>query len=281
MTTRTQEEKKLLLLLILLIHFAYKGGIGKSLWTMLNIFVISLYCKKQSMTIFDADLGVKTTTTLHEKLYEVRVDVSASEDRSRLYEMDVIFDEFSKKQVVIMDTNAGAVTPLGYYWGETGHDVAQELGVTPIGLQPVVRSKESFLEAIDAIERFSKDFHLIIGKNLNGTRNDRNLWTEFAGQPSIRKISSKLQKLIDDTPNVYEVFIPELPADTYSRLLNEGIPLEVALSKSSKLRFAERIRLRNLVNTYVQEFTPILNAIGVLPKQQKPYEQTTTKKNPK
>ena len=83
----------------------------------------------------------------------------------------------------------------------------------------------------------------------------------FYADPSIRKLSSKLNKLVE-MYDVHQIYMPEIPAPTYSTLQTKGLSLYKALDGSTRdLRIVERIRLRNLAEQLKADFVPILEKL--------------------
>lgn len=232
---------------------------------MLKIFLLSHYFGIDAIEIFDLDRDVKTTTIIHNDFYLVHNDITVTEDTTHLYQLDSIFETPNQNRILVVDMPAGKAGPFLNYWQDTGQYVAREFNLTTVGLHPIVRTKESLREALYFIERFGDYFHIAIGKNLVGTANDREeAWTRFLGEPGARKLAGKLQKSIAEKENITELFLPEIPSKTYSRLM-EGLPLIKALENTSKLGFPERIRLKNLMDIYLKDSIPLLKNIGMLP----------------
>ncbi|MBE9044291.1 hypothetical protein IQ255_07730 [Pleurocapsales cyanobacterium LEGE 10410] len=270
---------------ILIFTLSLKGGSGKSVLIALTICALMQKGHKKELILIDADDQSKTTERLHSKDFNVITDCGYSENHLQIEQSDGVFQVIIEhpKGIYLIDTSGGDAKLVSEYWASTGKEAAEELNVKTIAIVPILPNRGCLEEAVAFIEENRHQFLIIIAKNLFGSENNPDKWELFYAEPSVRKIASKLEKLIDQK-GVYQLYIPEIPQDTYTKLLNKGISLYSALNSKSELRFAERIRLRNLVHTYSNQLLPLLETIHHAnctgqEKTSEPLPKTSTKTN--
>lgn len=239
-----------------------KGGVGKSTWIYYLIYLLTILGYRKRLKIYDFDKEVGSTLRMNQE-YDVSTEYRLSDDPSKQFQIDEILEHktLNKTEITIVDFAAGTVSPYIDYLVQGGHQVYDELKITPVVFHPTVLSSESLSEACHFIENIHPYTKIVLCMNLLGTNNKRDEWERFCADPSIRKLSSKLNKLVE-MHDVHQVYMPEIPASTYSKLQTKGISLHKALDSSNReLRLVERIRLRNLVEQLKTDFVPILENV--------------------